>query len=391
MIQQDGKMMPVQESENSRKPKGSQYKPQQPAHGSHNTPFSAVVIGTEKKLFVPNSAARRRMAALGARIGRLSIICFTLKKEGFTSTDISPTTRVYATNSRSRLWYVVDAMRLAKEVGHASVVSAQDPFESGLAGFLVARKIRAPLQIQVHTDLMSPHFKKFFLNRIRLVLAHFLLPRASSLRVVSERIKRSLAPLRLKVPVAVFPIYADVSQSNQRPSGMLQARFAQFSPLILVVSRLELEKNVAGAVQAFAHILPQFPRALLLIVGTGSQKASLQSLVHALGIEKSVVFEGFQDPAHYYKDADALLNASWYEGYGLAIVEAMAAGCPVVSSDVGVAKEAGAVVASDNKLGEALIQVLRAPRQVHLQISMPTEEEYLTAYQESLRTCASAL
>jgi putative flippase GtrA len=65
------------------------------------------------------------------------------------------------------------------------------------------------------------------------------------------------------------------------------------------------------------------------------------------------------DPASYYKTADCFLITSDYEGYGMTIVEALAAGCPVVSTDVGIAKEAGASIGTDAaKLGALLLQTL---------------------------------
>lgn len=328
------------------------------------------------------------MRALGAGFSKLHIVCFTLRKDGHRVTDISPNTRVYPTNSVSRLLYIVDAARIAARLRDVAVVSAQDPFESGLAGYLASRRLGVPLQLQVHTDLMSPYFKKFFMNRVRLFIARLILPRASCVRVVSERIKRSLAPLHLRAPVSVLPIHTDLSQLALAPRGEIRSRYREFSHLVLVVSRLEEEKNVVGAVRAFAQVLEKFPHAGLLIVGTGSQKSALQALARALGIEASVRFEGFREPAPYYKDANVLLNASWYEGYGLSIVEALVLHCPVVSTDVGVAREAGARIAEPQHLGRELADALAAAGEAKLLICPPSEAEYLRAYRQSLRACS---
>ena len=63
------------------------------------------------------------------------------------------------------------------------VVTTQDPFECGLAGFLIARIFRARLHIQIHTDVMSPYFaNESTLNRVRVLIAKFLIPRASGIR-----------------------------------------------------------------------------------------------------------------------------------------------------------------------------------------------------------------
>jgi glycosyltransferase involved in cell wall biosynthesis len=59
-----------------------------------------------------------------------------------------------------------------------------------------------------------------------------------------------------------------------------------------------------------------------------------------LGLEESVVFESWQkDLASYYKTADVFVLTSYYEGFGLTLAEAVACGCPIVSTDVGIARD----------------------------------------------------
>ena len=383
MVQEDGKMIPVQKPQRGRDTQGSQDSPQQAAHASHSTLFSALIIGSERNLFKSGSPARRRISALGATCDELHIICFTLRKDGFAPTDILPNTRVYPTNSASRLMYILDAIRIAARLRGISVISAQDPFESGLAGYLAARRLTVPLQLQIHTDLMSPYFTKYAANRIRLYIARFLLPRAQSLRVVSERIKRSLTPLRLAAPVLVLPICVDLSVYTEVPAGEVRARYPQFNKLVLVVSRLEKEKNVAGAIRAFAQIQGH-PGAGLIIVGAGSQEGALRALVRRLGLKDRVVFAGFQKPGPYYKDADVLLNASWYEGYGLTLVEALSLGCPVVSTDVGVAREAGAIVVPHQELDQALARALDTGVRGELVLDLLSQDEWVRQWRQSL-------
>ena len=78
----------------------------------------------------------------------------------------------------------------------------------------------------------------------------------------------------------------------------------------------------------------------MLIVGDGNKKKMLEKKAKDLGIEGSVVFLGWQnDVITYYKTCDIFLSTSWYEGYGLSLVEAHSLGIKVVSTDVGIAKE----------------------------------------------------
>jgi glycosyltransferase involved in cell wall biosynthesis len=107
-----------------------------------------------------------------------------------------------------------------------------------------------------------------------------------------------------------------------------------------VVSRLEPEKNIALAIKTFGTIVAKFPKAGLIIVGAGSEKSRLESLVKRLGLVKQIVFTGQQDNlTAYYQSADVLLNTSNYEGYGLVLAEARLTDLSVVSTDVGIARE----------------------------------------------------
>jgi glycosyltransferase involved in cell wall biosynthesis len=88
----------------------------------------------------------------------------------------------------------------------------------------------------------------------------------------------------------------------------------------------------------------------LTIVGEGSEHESLIQRAKHAGIESRVEFVGWQhDIGRYLARADVVLVPSRYEGYGLVIVEALAAGVPVIATDVGVAREAGAIVASERQ------------------------------------------
>jgi len=122
-------------------------------------------------------------------------------------------------------------------------------------------------------------------------------------------------------------------------NGVDYARFSiasgrQRDPLnILMVSRLEPRKNVAGALRALS-VLPT-GRYRARIVGDGSQKQELQRMARSLGVD--VEFLGRvsnEDLPSLYQEAGVFLTTSYSEGFGLTLLEAMAAGCAVVASDI---------------------------------------------------------
>ncbi|TSC66859.1 MAG: glycosyltransferase [Parcubacteria group bacterium Gr01-1014_72] len=107
-----------------------------------------------------------------------------------------------------------------------------------------------------------------------------------------------------------------------------------------MVARLAPEKNIPLALKVIQKVAAKYPRTGLVIIGDGPLLSSLRLTAKSLQLEAYVVFAGAQsDVSSLYKTADAFLVTSLYEGYGLALVEASAAGLPIVTTDVGVARE----------------------------------------------------
>ena len=101
---------------------------------------------------------------------------------------------------------------------------------------------------------------------------------------------------------------------------------------ILTVGSIKAQKNHPLLLQAFARI--DKPDARLMFVGEGSEREAMLSLAVKLGVADRVIFAGFQpDPTPFYKTADLFVLSSDYEGFGNVIVEAMACGTPVFSTD----------------------------------------------------------
>ena len=269
------------------------------------------------------------------------------------------------------------AILAALRLPQPDVVSAQDPFLIGLTAWAAARLSGAKLHVQIHTDVFSPAFAAHSAkNRTYTLLARFILRRADAVRVVSEHIKRSLEPLRLSVPVSVLPVFVDEGAISGAKALDRKKEYPDFQKIVLVVSRLESEKNIADAIQAFAHILKKQPGAGLIVVGDGSEAGMLKALAHELKLGDRAVFVGARNALPFYRAADVLLVTSRYEGYGMAIIEALVSGCPVVSYDVGVAREAGAIIASPEELPARAAAVLSEGRRAKLSLALPSEPEY---------------
>lgn len=312
-----------------------------------------LMISTDRKIFDTGSAVHARMLSYAELFEELHIVVFAKKSLGFTEMGVGGKLFLYSTQSRTKFGYISDAVRLGKRLLSASsknyqlstkdwIVSTQDPFETGLVGVRLSRLFNTKLQIQIHTDFLSPYFTKgSLLNRIRLFIALSVIKKASRIRVVSERIARGIVDRfpHKKEQVDVLPIYVENNGQNGFTNGLRQ-KYAHFSFVALVVGRLEYEKNVKEALYIWKEVVGRYPNAGLIVVGTGREEKKLQDLAKTLGISKNVVFEGEQKMiGPYYQSADILLSTSLYEGYGMVFVEAAMAGLPVIAHDVGVVSE----------------------------------------------------
>jgi glycosyltransferase involved in cell wall biosynthesis len=107
-------------------------------------------------------------------------------------------------------------------------------------------------------------------------------------------------------------------------------------PLLLCVARLAPQKGVDTAIRA----LPSIPDATLLVLGEGPERTRLEALARELGVDDRVVMPGrVGDVASLYRRCDALVHPARWEGFGLAMLEAMLAGKPVVAANAGSAPE----------------------------------------------------
>ena len=193
-------------------------------------------------------------------------------------------------------------------------------------------------------------------------------------RLVLSR-SRVVLPSRNLVRIATEVWKLDPRKVLYVPNGIDLARFAaqvraphDGPPVIGTVAALRTEKNIARLIRAFAAAVRQVP-ARLTIVGDGPERPALMALAAGLGVAEHVVFAGHRDDTPtLYASFDLFALSSDTEQMPLSVIEAMASGLPVVSTDVG---DVRAMLAPDNDpfvtplddeaLAAALIALLRDP------------------------------
>jgi glycosyltransferase involved in cell wall biosynthesis len=338
-------------------------------------------VGTDRKLFEEGSTARARHEAYAQQLGTLDIIVFTRGNERPVRVGALSVT---PTNSFSRLFYGLNAFSIARKLSRPDVITAQDPFETGLIAWFIARRLHVPLHVQVHTDFTSREFARASLfNRLRVICAWFVLRRAVRIRVILERTKKELGARGISAPITLLPIFVDTERFARIP----HTKHPRFKESLLAIGRLASEKRFSLVIRALHSMRTAGHDAGLTLVGAGSEEKRLRALAQKLGLESFVEFTGWHnDITPYLSHADILLVPSRFEGYGMVIVEALAAGVPVLSTDVGVAREAGAIVTTPEKFADALQQwFARGPRTAELKnYPYKSFDEYVKAYGDDL-------
>ena len=215
--------------------------------------------------------------------------------------------------------------RLTGELDLVHATSAAVPPARGL-----------PLVATVH-DVAFRHFpaaypasgRRFHERATRIAVAE-----AARVLVPSAATARDLADLYGLEPerVTVTPLGADPpAEPDPEPARRLLDRLGVDGPFLLAVGTLEPRKNLPRLVAAFAEAAAELPEHHLVVVGPAGWGAALAGItaprVVLAGSVEDAVLQGL------YAAADGLANPSLYEGFGLPVLEAMARGLPVLTSD----------------------------------------------------------
>jgi len=261
----------------------------------------------------------------------------------------------------------------ARPVPH--VVHVHTPGPVGIGGLRYAREHELPVVMTWHTDLLaySAHFVEIRIGaalaaqglalgwtvrdhvrlarsgpgrRAQLVrLGQEFMDRTSLLIAPSAKTAAGLAEFERLPPVWTVPTAIRLPDC---PPGRSELRrrlhIAEDAPVVLAVGRATAEKDPALLLAAFARLLRRVPAARLVMVGVRQRRSAVRRLArrcgiaHALSLVRPVPHGRM---AAYYRMADVLAFASTTDTQGLVMLEAEAAGLPVVLADAALAERPG--------------------------------------------------
>src|SRR5574343_637297 len=239
-------------------------------------------------------------------------------------------------------WRAMHRTVLAAAEG-CDLIHVQTPFVAHYAGLNAARRLGMPVLATYHTL-----FEEYLHHYARFLPAGWLRgqARAFSRRqcnqpdavvVPSTAMRERLLAYGVTTPMHVLPTGIPTRQfaHGNRAAFRRAHGIAETQPVALFVGRVAHEKNIGFLLDALVHARQHCPEMLLLIAGEGPAQADLQRQVARLGLAGSVRFIGYLDRQQglpdCYAAADVFGFASLTETQGLVLIEALAAGVPVIA------------------------------------------------------------
>jgi glycosyltransferase involved in cell wall biosynthesis len=173
-------------------------------------------------------------------------------------------------------------------------------------------------------------------RRAAVLLKRLLYGRADLITAISACLKDDVVEKLGLSPEQIYVVYNPVLEDRIEQLAkepLSHPWFQEETPVILGVGRLVAQKDFATLIHAFHQVRAKRP-VKLLILGEGEKRAELEKLVNALGLQNDVALPGFdKNPFKYMARCTIFIQTPTHEGLGNVLIQAMACGSPVISTD----------------------------------------------------------
>ena len=293
---------------------------------------------------------RQRQLDYAKSLDSLTLVVYSPKELNLQPQQWAANLWAYPTNSRSRMTFVSDAYKMAAKIckeRRIDAITTEDPFTTGLVGYLLKIKFRIPLNVQAHIDFVD---NKYWMqlrgaNRFFNILGKFICNKADTIRVVASETKESLEKRGIDPEkVSLISVHSTLGHFAHSNDTGLREEFLkkEFDRILLFVGRLVDQKDIPNLFSAFKLILKKRPRTLLLVAGQGPKREYLEQLAKKKCIDSNIIFTGsiaHSEIQRYYAASDIFVLPSIFEGRATVLVEAILSRKPIVTTDVSGLKE----------------------------------------------------
>ena len=268
-----------------------------------------------------------------------------------------------ASNYRRELEFLFTQFLLFREIlkWRPDALVCQSPVLGGMVGALVARCLRIPLMVEIHGAEFVKRPGRDHKARILQQLSSLVYPHASVIRVLSEGMKRDFLERNRSTSekrILVIPPRVDLDVFHPETQ-----RCSQPALTLVMVGAINENKGQARAIRALAKSASPVH---LVLVGDGPGLERCRQAAHENRNAINVTFAGRLDPkgvASILRDADVFLMNSKTEGTPRAMMEAMACGLPVVTTNAGYCRDlvqdgSTGFVLSEQRTEEHLIRLV---------------------------------
>ncbi|MCA0991601.1 glycosyltransferase [Guptibacillus hwajinpoensis] len=216
---------------------------------------------------------------------------------------------------------------IVKEVGVPDVIHAHSCLWGGFGAAAISRDENIPLIITEHSSAFGRNMLKPYQKK----LAQKAFSQADRLLAVGPGLKRDMVSYTTQ-QVDIVPNFIDMSDARPKKNRESKEPFR-----LLAVANLNANKGLDLLIHAFHHAFPHGDTELR-IGGMGEEKDKLQRLINELDLESRVTLIGTLSREQVKKEmqlADVFVSSSYYETFGVVLVEALSVGTPIIATDSG--------------------------------------------------------
>lgn len=207
-------------------------------------------------------------------------------------------------------------------------------------------KIKFVVTIADMTFFTHSQYHTWFKRKYFNALIPIALKRADRILAISKNTKADIIAITKTNPEKIVTTYLGVDSmfipKKKEEYLPVLAKYKLRQPYILYVGMLEPRKNIEGLIRSFSLLKKERKYKLVIIGKKGWMYDEIFSLVKKLHLEERIIFMGYVPddvlPA-VYSAAACFVYPSFYEGFGFPVIEAMACGCPVITSNNSSLKE----------------------------------------------------
>jgi glycosyltransferase involved in cell wall biosynthesis len=293
---------------------------------------------------------RERHLEYARRAGRLVMVVSAWDAPGLRAAQVSKQLTVYPVAPRVRVLFPLAAYRVGAQICRNKTVDlivAQDPFATGLAGYWLKRRFRLPLVVSNHSFFFDNRewlAERPLRHRVFNRTGKWLLRRADGLRVVNAAEGRKYVALGIpadRVWILPTPVPLERFLSPPAPADLeaLRRRLGLEGRRVLlwVGDPRERAKDLPTLLRALALAAARDPAVMLVLVGDVAGTPHILDLARTLGVSPHLVAAGRVPHAEvplYYHVSECYVHTSRYEGTAKVMLEAAAAGKPILSTRI---------------------------------------------------------